>query len=101
MSPNDRLDVVYSEQMNNHPEGHALYKPVSATKLRPSICGYFDRNGDWQKVVDLTDRNALRLGNWMPFEGGKVETDSGQTYWGPKHSEYVKDINACITANSK
>ncbi|PMD37970.1 hypothetical protein L207DRAFT_462431 [Hyaloscypha variabilis F] len=96
MSTNDRLDVIYAEQMRNNPEGHALYKSVSATKLRPAVCGYFDRNGDWQAVVDLADPNALRLGGWTAIDGMMVETDPGETYWGPKQSEDVQDIGGKI-----
>lgn len=98
MAGKDSLDSIYTTLMQKHPEGHALYNPVSATKLRPAILGYFDRNGDWKAVVDLADQNALRLGNWSELEMAAVETDTGDTTWGPKYSENVRDINAGIKA---
>lgn len=95
------LSVIYTESMQNHSEGHALYKPVSALKLRPAVLGYFDRDGDWQTVLDLADQNALRLGNWLKLELTVGERETGSTIWGPKCSEHVRDINASIRAMAK
>ena len=33
MAHKDGLDVIYTELMQKYPEGHALYKPVSGSKL--------------------------------------------------------------------
>ena len=49
-------------------------------------------------MVDLADQNALRLGNWSELEMAAVETDTGDTTWGPKCSKNVQDINAGIKA---
>ena len=88
--------------MQPHREGHAIYRPVSVAKLRPAVLGYFDRDGDWKAVVDLANPNALRLGNWSPLEGNAdLETDTGETIWGPKYSESVRDVNAGIKAAAK
>ena len=54
MRNRDRWDVVYADCFKNQPEGHALYKKLSITQLKPGTCGYFDDQGDWQQIEDLT-----------------------------------------------
>ena len=55
MPSSERLDKVFAEVLVNRPFGHAVYKHVSAQKMRPGACGYFDRNGDWSTIVHLSD----------------------------------------------
>src|SRR5204862_760323 len=99
MSNRKRLDVLYSEQLQNHPEGHALYKKFSAAKIRPGICGYFDSDGDWKQILDMTNRWILADDGWTELEEEvAVEVDSGWVEWGPKHSEHVKGVDVGLHA---
>jgi hypothetical protein len=35
--------------------GHAFWKKVSATEVRPGACGYFDSSGDWTPIIQVLE----------------------------------------------
>ena len=90
-----QLDKVYAKCMKNRSEGLALYRNVSAKKLKPGACGYFDRQGDWQEIVQTSDITALQEHGLNPLEGIRIFTDDGIEYWkSPIVSEGVKGYRA-------
>ena len=102
MSHETRLDIVYSKLLLNHPEGWALYKKTSAAEIKPGSCGYFDDDGDWQGIVQLTDKAALSSSGWNLLEQDvQVSIDTGTVRWGPKHSELVSgyDVGGTVGAS--
>ena len=91
MAPKDRWDVVYERCFQNQPEGYALYQRVPTTKLKPAMCGYFDSDGDWQTLADLTDPIQLeKLGYTRPI-GIAVDTNEEGEGWPLRYSEGVKE----------
>jgi hypothetical protein len=61
----------------------ALWSPEQPLSFKPGVCGYFDAQGDWNSIVDLTqpdqvDRTLTKtpslphskkksLGRWSPI----------------------------------
>ena len=89
MPDKDRWDVVYAECFKNQPEGHAFYKKVSITELKPGQCGYFDEQGDWQCIVDLTNADELEKSGYSYIPGIKVTEDPPGEGWPLRKSEYM------------
>ena len=93
-----QLDKDYAKCMKNRSEGHALYRNVSAKKLKPGACGYFDRQGDWQEIVQTDDPAALKEHSLSPLEGVRIFTDDGSEFWkGPIVSDGVKGYRTDTT----
>lgn len=91
MPGESRLDRVYARLMSNHPYGWALYKKVTAKDLRPGHCGFFDSDGDWYTLVDLTSPvQELALQGWEPPHAQIQNRDPESMVWGPKSSSSVR-----------
>jgi hypothetical protein len=95
------LDRIYTERLAGQPEGHALYRNYSATVLKPGACGYFDVDGDWKGIIQLTDSGALEKAGYKLLEEIMIEVEPGYTKWKPKTSDLVKGyrVDATATAN--
>ncbi|KAH8696411.1 hypothetical protein BGW36DRAFT_380944 [Talaromyces proteolyticus] len=101
MSLSGRLDVIFAEQLRNHPEGHALYNKVSADHLKPGTCGFFDEKGDWNVIEQLCDRETWESDGWIGIpEQLRTETDFG-IQWPVKLSESAKGYEIDVDVNLK
>jgi len=89
----NRWDVVYARCFKNQPEGHALYKKFTATELRAGTCGYFDEQGDWYELADLTDQAALDKAGLKHVDGITVSQDPSGEKWPFRKSEHVRKIH--------
>lgn len=65
------LHKVYTEQLKHHSEGHALYLKHSTKEIKPGMCGFFDYDGRWNAIVQLTNMKTLETGGWTPLIGFK------------------------------
>jgi hypothetical protein len=102
MPKSKRLDKVYAELLGNHPEGHAIYKLVTTAQIKPGACGYFDSEGDWNSIIQLSDAEALNRGEWTQLkEELKIDTDPGADHWGPKCSQDVSGVQLGLKADAK
>lgn len=92
MSDESRLDRVYARLMLNHPYGWALYKKMTVRELRPGHCGYFDPDGDWHTLVDLTRpvETLAREGWRAPNAQIRNDCMPESMVWGPKSSSSVR-----------
>jgi hypothetical protein len=98
MAQGDDLAKVYAENMAHHPYGYALYKPVLSSTLKPGSCGYFDTQGNWQPLVDLTSPNSLqKYGLSSPKEELESISPEENISWGPKVSRRVTEVNLDIS----
>jgi hypothetical protein len=94
MGRDDNLSQVYAENMMLHPYGYALYKPVSSSILRPGSCGYFDAQGAWNPIADLTSPASLqKYGLSIPREELERIPTEENVAWGPKISQRVTEMN--------
>ncbi|KAM5343683.1 hypothetical protein ACJ41O_012220 [Fusarium nematophilum] len=92
MPNQSRLDRAFARLLMNHPYGWALYKKVTSKDLRPGTCGYFDVDGDWRTLVDLSsdDEDLLKAGWNAPSDPIKRGGRAPETLtWGPKNSTSV------------
>ncbi|KAI5458932.1 hypothetical protein BGZ63DRAFT_426245 [Mariannaea sp. PMI_226] len=92
MSKKSRLDRVFARLLMNHPYGWALYKKVTVKNLRPGAFGYFDADGDWHTLANLSgnQQDLVKLGLNIPDEPVKSSSQTPETLiWGPKSSTSV------------
>ncbi|KAL7799321.1 hypothetical protein V8C43DRAFT_313363 [Trichoderma afarasin] len=77
--------------MSDHPYGWALYKKVTTRDIHPGSCGYFDSEGDWNTITDLSSPQDLVSQGWaIPDEEIYDSNGPGSTIWGPKSSNSVQ-----------
>ncbi|KAL6832825.1 hypothetical protein V8C40DRAFT_236106 [Trichoderma camerunense] len=91
MSGKSRLDRVYAQLMSDHPYGWGLYKKVTTRDIHPGSCGYFDSEGDWNTITDLSSPQDLTSQGWtIPDDGIYDNNSPGLTTWGPKSSNSIQ-----------
>ena len=86
------LSEVYARCLQDQPYGHALYHPVSSHILKPGACGYFDIDGNWHNIVQITDSAALKAMELSPIELHEISVAEEQ--WGPKYSSGVRFLRS-------
>jgi hypothetical protein len=93
----------YVECFRGQAEGWPLYHPIKSTALKPGMCGYFDVDGMWQTIVDLTDPEDVKAKGFPPVHG--VEYSSGNlaatTHWGVRKSTHVRQEDISASAAGK
>ncbi|KAL5584352.1 hypothetical protein FOVSG1_013741 [Fusarium oxysporum f. sp. vasinfectum] len=55
MKSADRWASQYAQGMVDWSFGHACYHRLSSKDVKPGSVGYFDRNGNWKKILSLQD----------------------------------------------
>ncbi|KAI7769622.1 hypothetical protein LZL87_003112 [Fusarium oxysporum] len=55
MKSADRWALQYAQGMADWSFGHACYHRTSSKDVKPGSVGYFDRNGNWKKILSLHD----------------------------------------------
>lgn len=88
MSHYKDLRDVYAHRMAFHGCGYALYRPVAAEDMVPPCCGFFDRNGDWNLIANIsTDHPAPNDPYpWVPLDYMPKKTTDIGIEWQPKTS---------------
>jgi len=99
MSRKKDWDVIFADCFKYQPEGWAFWKKVANTKVRPGMCGYFDEQGDWQLVVDITDKDEVEKAGYTYIEGINVTADPGEERWPLRKSENMKRIEGTVGGN--
>ncbi|KAK3623360.1 hypothetical protein LTR56_021632 [Elasticomyces elasticus] len=96
------LDAIYTEQLRNHPEGHALYFKAAGSQLRPGACGYFREIGQWRTIIQIADvePHLLTAQGWKAPSGYLKVERSGGREWPIKLSESVRDVNVSVEAGA-
>lgn len=78
------LRELYAKSLEYHGIGYALYQPVAAADLTPPCAGYFDRNGNFNVIAQLSDRpdgTGLVPLEYMPLQQAQIGIE-----WKPKTS---------------
>lgn len=81
------LDVEYMHQMQCHPFGTALYRPQPYNIFHPGIVGYFDLQGNWNPIYDLSSSSSLPTAGTLslsPPETVPAFAKPESHTWGPK-----------------
>ncbi|KAK5798345.1 hypothetical protein VI817_004635 [Penicillium citrinum] len=107
MGPSKRpLDLEYAEQMQYHPYGTALYRPQPRDIFHPGMVGYFNEDGDWNPIIDLSQKSqpsftepALAASLTPPDDLPAMARPEEHT-WGPKLGDTTRvrqiDLSAGI-----
>ncbi len=89
------MDKIFTEQLRNQSEGHALYHKTSEAIMKPGSCGYFSEAGLWKPILNVTDLspNELQSQGWQPLTKQlEIESDRG-IRWPMKVSDSVSRIS--------
>ena len=85
------LDIAYARSMKNHPYGTALYTPLPFRTFHPGSCGYFDHNGSWNPVADLSSPDLISSTPYSPVPETLSRAPPETVFqWGPKISSSTK-----------
>jgi hypothetical protein len=101
---------IYAQSFRRSQEGHAIWPKAYSNYLQPGSCGYVDGYGNFVKISQLTDADAieeLKLGSsdgtkelkLGSLDGIKVEDDGGNTFWDAKTSSKV--AGAAVTLDAE
>jgi hypothetical protein len=102
MGKDSDLDKVYAKNMQHHPYGYALYKPMSSTILKPGSCGYFDSLGAWNPIANLDDVQSLqKYGLQPPKERLEKAPPEENITWGPKVSQNVTEQRMDLSGGAR
>jgi len=80
--------------------GHAFYHPEHSHDVRPGACGYINKNGQWQPIVDITDKAALSAGNFKPLTELLIKATPDEFAWEDVTSEGVRSNKPSITVGA-
>ncbi|PNP73797.1 hypothetical protein FNYG_12987 [Fusarium nygamai] len=78
---------------------YALWNPKPNTVLKPGYCGYFDEQGSWNQIVDLSNQEEATKFNYTQDLPEPEEDGLGK--WEPACSENVKWRRAALEAPAK
>lgn len=93
------LHQVYASYMRNHPYGTAVYRPLPYRDFHPGSVGYFDANGDWNHITDLSNPAALEADQYTaPPEPLHLAPPDTHIEWGPKASRNIRAHHASLNA---
>lgn len=92
------LHQTYAEYMHNHPYGTAAYRPLPYRDFHPGSVGYFDSNGEWNPITDLSAPSTLTNGHFTPIQGLQRAPSDARIEWGPKASKNIKSHKAAFSA---
>ncbi|KAK4642132.1 hypothetical protein QC761_512280 [Podospora bellae-mahoneyi] len=99
MPNNSRFHHVYARLLQDHPYGWTLYKKFTTDDLYPGCCGYFDSDGDWHYIVELTaGKDLVTSRGWTAPDD---EFKPSSLIWGPKKSRSVisHELGGEVAAN--
>ena len=55
----DNIAQDYARSFQYLAQGRALYLPPSSHEMKPGAIGYFDWDGGWNQVANITEPNSL------------------------------------------
>jgi hypothetical protein len=84
-----RDDKTYAKCFEGRSYGHALFKEVVDAKLKPGDCGFFDLDGDWHTILQLTNKDAVAARPDLTPLAELDQQSSEEGPWGPIVSEGV------------
>jgi hypothetical protein len=100
MSTNTGLPEIYTNLMKIHSKGHGFYHPENSQDVRPGACGYIDKSGQWQPIVDVTDKAALSQAGFSSLTEQLIKARSDEFVWEDVTSEGVRSNKPSITVGA-
>ena len=78
--------------------GYGLLQPVHTADLTPPCCGFFDLNGDWNLIANLTADPAAAHPTYAPLAYAPQRAARLQIEWQPKTSLGVTSMSLDTSA---
>ncbi|KAB9006577.1 hypothetical protein FH972_026931 [Carpinus fangiana] len=90
------LRELYARSLEYHGIGYALYQPISAADISPPCAGFFDRNGNFNRIAKLTPSQGPE--GLVPLEYTPQPQAQIGIEWKPKTSLGVQAITVDTSA---
>ena len=97
MAATATLSEQYAQFMKLHPQGLAIYEPVSNTQLSAGSCGYFSDSGTWVTIAQLDDKDQLKSAGFTTPAALVSVPDKVDRSWHPKCSLGVSGMELDIS----
>lgn len=68
----DKLHEIFVKTLSSQSEGHAVYQTLLAKDFKPGTCGYIDENGDFNTILQLTEKPELAALGVCPHSLGRA-----------------------------
>ncbi|KAL6229366.1 hypothetical protein BDW75DRAFT_245798 [Aspergillus navahoensis] len=91
--PDISLYDQYAELMNHNPEGRFLYIPQRYSDFHPGSVGYFDRNGGWNEITDLSKPELVEKAGFTKLDRTLTRLEPMEAMWKTRSSESEKERN--------
>ena len=91
MSHYKDLRDLYAKSLEYHGIGRALFTPVAFKDMTPPCAGFFDRNGDFNTICNITT-SAENMRGLQPIEYMPPQVSDIGISWQPKTSAGVQAI---------
>ncbi|KAI4630254.1 hypothetical protein J4E80_001188 [Alternaria sp. BMP 0032] len=78
------METAYAQIMSMCTEGTYLYTPPSNLDFHPGSCGFFDENGGWRVITDLTELKEHNLNEYKAPKKDLVLTKPATCTWDKK-----------------
>ena len=98
--PPEREDRVFAEGFRFSQEGHAVWPKILSDEMKPGACGYFNGDGDWVTLVQLTATSAVKeiLRLPTPASTTDIAPEAEATHRGSLNTTGVESVNTAPKA---
>ena len=79
-----KMETAYAQIMSMCTEGTYLYTPPSNLDFHPGSCGFFDENGGWRVITDLTELKEHNLNEYKAPKKDLILTKPATCTWDKK-----------------
>ena len=86
--------------MVHHGAGTALFVPMSSKDLAPPCAGFFDRNGDWNLITNISSNPRAQRKGYLPLAEQATVVTSVNIKWQPKCSSGVTEHSLDTSAHT-
>ncbi|KAL2697333.1 hypothetical protein AAEP93_011237 [Penicillium crustosum] len=81
------LDIEYASLMARNPEGTFLYIPPTFKKFHPGSVGFFDENGGWNQITDLSKEGQPKIDGFTALGRTLSREEPTASMWKTRSSE--------------
>jgi len=96
----EKLFIRYAGAFDKLSLGHGILHPCPASRLHPGVVGYYDDDGDWKTIVDLSTLTKDTAGKYTAIENLPALPSDPPTRWEMKCSSDVTQTHVKTDADA-
>jgi hypothetical protein len=90
-------DQEYAELMKHHGKGNFLYVPERFSRLHPGSIGYFDKEGGWNEITDLSQPGRAEADGFTAIGRTLTLDEPREAMWKTMSSESGSESSLRLT----